>query len=120
MLEIVLTAGCALVELGLPVALLLASRTRERLRSKAVVVLGAVSPLVALYAHVLVRQLADPGVDRRWAFGAVWVMTFLPYVACVLLGVALAFVPRPTHLGARYLLGLAVPAGLALLVLGAP
>lgn len=116
-MEAVLTAVCVAIEIGTPVAMGWAWRTRAHLRPRLAVVLGAIAPLLVLQAGVVVAWLADPAGAGRWSMGAVWIVTCVSYLVCLVLGVALAQVRRPRPLAARALLGLAVPAVTAWLLL---
>jgi hypothetical protein len=76
-----------------------------------IVVLGAATPALVFYAFVTASYLSDP-TDRgnEFAFFAGWMMTFVPYIAALIAGFLLSLVPKPTQLGARYALGLVLPA----------
>lgn len=111
-----LTFGSMAIELGTPVGMAVAWSSRGSLRPRLAVVFGALTPLLALDAWVLLGWVVGPDDSTRWSIGAVWVMTLGPYLLCLALGAALAHVRRPRHLLARYLLGLAVPAAAGLIL----
>lgn len=106
--ERLLTAGAILIEFGLPLWLCLLMRRRPAVRPKAVVVLGALFPLLAIYAWLVAAYCFtpdDPGA--RFAIFAAWVMTFIAYVGAALVGFALSFLRKPGKLWARFAMGLA-------------
>lgn len=103
-----LTFGLLGLELGIPPALIVVHLRVPRFRWATAVLLGALSLALLLYARIVLGYLLHPtDLGARWAIGATWVMTFLPYAACLLLG--LAWLRRPRHLALRYLLGFASP-----------
>jgi len=97
------------VDLGALLLLAILFFRLPRLRKKVVVVLGALTPILAFYAEIIVAFMLDPN-DRSNAFSfyAGWVMTFGAFVASFIVGALLTFVPRPTSLFGRYLVGCAV------------
>ena len=84
-----------------------ASLTRQR----TIVVLGATTQFLLAYMYIVVSYLltAKPGQDDLFAVSAVWIMTFVAFLASVALGAVVAFIPRPTFLVSRFLVGLASP-----------
>lgn len=105
-----LAASAGLVEFGLLAALIWSVRSSERWRSKAIVVLGALTPLFLLYAVACLYSIFVSGVDQiglvyLWAAFAVG---FLFYAATALLGLAAAFISRPVGLWARFALGMTI------------
>ncbi len=119
--ENVLTIAAAAAELGLPVVLLLLIRFSRAAKPKAVVMLGAVCPLLCFYVFATIEYLIspkDPGAI--FAFFAMWVMSFAVYAAAALLGLMIAFFRTPTKTYARFIVGLAsLPLSLGLLELAA-
>jgi hypothetical protein len=116
-----LTLVAMIVELGCPVAFATLYWYRPAMRRRVAVLLGTVTPAILAYAWGAVGYIADPGdMSNRWGFGAMWGMSLAVYVAAVLVGVGLSFVPRPSHLLGRYFVGfLAPPIGFGLLIFGA-
>jgi hypothetical protein len=106
MTETFMNVGAIAVELGLPVGLLILMVLRPGVRPRAVVVLGAIFPALCLYALVAVSYLSSRGASDVFSFYAMWVMTFAPYVAVALGGVAVSFLRRPKNNWARFGLGL--------------
>lgn len=106
----------AAFQLGLPVALALLAAAVPATRRWAVVVLGALTPLLLSFAVTSVRHLGLGQEEAGYAFFEMWLTSFLPYLACAALGAALGFVPRPAGLSARYILGLVPPAALAVVL----
>ena len=102
----------AAVELGLPALLGVAALLWPRIRLWAVVVLGAVSPLLLFYAVTTARVLLKQE-EALWAFSGMWVSSFVPFVACAVLGGVLAISRVPKGKSARFILGLVPPAALA-------
>jgi hypothetical protein len=117
--ETYLTVGAAAFELGMPVAAVIALAFAPRMRKFAALLLGAVTPL--LLAYVLVAgsyffATAEP--SGRFPFSAVWMMSFVVYLALAIVGAVLAFIPKPSNLYVRYFVGfLSAPMSYALLSL---
>jgi hypothetical protein len=116
MTEQQLNAGAILIELGSFVAILSVAVHSPGLRSRLIVLLGAVAPLLCAYAYVTARYVAFPGTEYDWSFGAMWLMSFWPYIGCVVIGVFLSFLKMPINLAARFLMGLAAPVSVWLLI----
>jgi len=109
--------GALLFELGVPIAGIMVTLRAPRLRKFVILVLGAVTPVLLLYGAVTVAFLLNPADKGNiFSFYAMWVMSFFPYAAILVDGIALAFVPRPSNLYARFLIGFAsAPLSYALL-----
>jgi len=116
MTEQQLNAGAILIELGSLVAILSVWVRSPNSRSRLAVLLGAVAPLLFAYGYVAVRYAVLAGTDYDWAFHAMWLMSFWPYIGCVTIGIAVSLVKKPITLAARFLMGLAAPAGVWLLI----
>ena len=116
MTEQQLNAGAILIELGSLVAILSVWVRSPNSRSRLVVLLGAMTPLLISYGYVAVRSVVLARTDYDWAFHVMWLMTFWPYIGCVIIGIAVSLVKKPSNLAARFLLGLAAPAGVWLLI----
>jgi hypothetical protein len=101
-----LTAAAMLFELGIPLLCAWAIWRTPRVRKKAVVILGAVTPALIVYAWIVVAYLCSVK-DSLFGILAVWVMTFFAYVALVIAGVLASFLSKPDHLYARFAMGLA-------------
>ena len=88
------------------------------LRHRLAVLIGALVVPMLLYLAVFIQLVTSPAeASVQWVASAVWEMTFAPFVVTLLIGVALAFVPRPTRVGWRIALGLVcAPLAYALLV----
>jgi len=72
--------------------------------------------VVLFYGAVVVAFLFNPNKGNIFAFYATWVMSFFAYAAILLGGMALAFVPSPSNLYARFFIGFAsAPLSYALL-----
>jgi hypothetical protein len=109
-----LTALAIAIELGVPFAAAFLYWRRPVLRSKLIVVLAALTPALIFYAAVSVAFALDPiNPSNRFAFYAGWFMTLGAYIAILAIGIGLSFLPKPTHLFWRYLLGLSPGAILA-------
>jgi hypothetical protein len=103
----IISLGAASLELGLPLTIALLSWRIPKLRSRLVVLLGTLTPALLFYTCVFVARLADlDNLDGRWALYAVWVMSFLPYMSALIIGLAVSFSGRPRRYVARYALGL--------------
>ena len=117
--ETYLTLGAVTFELGVPLAAAVALAFAPRIRKFAVVVLGAVTPLLLAYAFITASYFfvhVEP--SSRVPFSAIWVMSFVVYLALALMGTVLAFIPKPSNLYGRYFVGfLSAPICYALLSL---
>ena len=100
-----LSVAAASIELGVPLLLLVSCVFAPSARLRSVIVLGATSPLLAAYGYVLVGYYVVQNEQLGWAVGAMWIMSFVPFVACAFLGAAMSFTKRPTNPSARYLVG---------------
>jgi hypothetical protein len=106
--ENVLTAGAVFVELGLPIVLFGLNKISHQAKTKAVVILGALTPLLVVYAVISVAYLIFPrDKGDLFAFFAIWVVSFAFYAASALIGVAVSFLKWPAGMCARFALGLA-------------
>ena len=118
MTEQQLNIGAILLEFGSPAAILAVWLHSLQLRSRLVVVLGAAAPLLCSYAYVVVRHAFVSRTDVDWGFYAMWLMTFWPYLACLVLGMGLSLLRQPVHLAMRFVVGLAAPVGVWFLIQG--
>ena len=104
--ETYLTFGAAAFEIGVPFVAAFALAFVPRMRKFAVVLLGALTPLLIAYAFMATSYFLAPSVHSgTFPFSAVWVMSFVAYLALTLVGMALAFISKPSNLYARYLIG---------------
>jgi len=105
------TIIAATLEIGTPVGLLLAYKFLPGWRKRLIVILGSLTPISATLTYVGLAYLLGNGKDpdAEWAFGAMWVMSFVVFVLSVLIGVILALLKKPVGLIKRYFLGLIVP-----------
>jgi hypothetical protein len=103
----------AAFELGVPVALGFLAAVRPTLRKWVVVVLGALTPLLLSLAVTAVRHFAFAQEEAGFAIWEMWLTSFYPYLGCLAFGSALGLLKVPTGLSARYILGLAPTAVLA-------
>ncbi|QNA87400.1 hypothetical protein G4G28_00975 [Massilia sp. Dwa41.01b] len=99
------TVAAALFEVG-TTAMILLCVIAGYMRHKAVVVLGALTPAILVLAYLAYPQLTEPAPGNMAS--ASWVMGFGAYVAILIGGIVLSFIPRPAHLPSRYLLGFAL------------
>jgi hypothetical protein len=112
-----LTIGAAALELGVPFAAALLFWRDPPLRPRIAVILGALTPLLLLYFMLTLGYLiGPPSQGSRWSFGAVWLMSFVPHVASLLLGLALSMLPRPRASHLRFALGMAGVLGAGVLL----
>lgn len=108
--EVAMSIGAIVIELGLPVALLALAMFSLRLRPKAVVMLGALSPMLCVYGAIGFGYLFSWKNADIFALYAMWVMTFAVYIGIALGGLAASFLTRPRGSFARFSLGvLTVP-----------
>lgn len=107
--ELLLSAA---FELGVPIVLAIVAMLWRRSRTWVVVILGSVTPLLLFYAFTTAGYLLDQ-VGAQLAFPGMWRTSFFPFVACAAMGAVLSISRVPRTLSARYVLGLAPPAVLA-------
>ena len=101
-----MTVLAASFELGLPLLLVAAYLFFPRIRSKAAVVLGGLTPMFLFYVLIIVGHLMNPGDKAaHYAFYAGPEMTFFAFFGCFIVAVILAFFPRPRNEIARYFFG---------------
>lgn len=114
-----LSLAAAAVELGYPLLLLILMKLLPRFRAKLIVALGAVFPMAVLYIASAVSYLITPRTpSSMFAFFAMWVMTFGPYIAIAVGGILLALMQRPRNMVGRFFLGvLSAPCSFGLLAL---
>ena len=114
-----LTIGAILFEFGLPSILIYTAFEKAELRRVVVPVIGAISPFLLIYIIGSVSYILFPP-DRPSMFEAIFIMSFLPYVVFLVIGLALGiFLPRSMQLWPRYLvaflIGPVVGLGLAVI-----
>lgn len=106
--ETYLTLGAATFEVGVSMAAIAVLAFAPRMRKFAVVLLGSVTPLLISYVLAAGSYFFAPnGPSGKFPFSAIWVMSFIVYLALALGGAALAFIPKPSNLYGRYFVGLA-------------
>ena len=105
MTDLQLTIIAATVEVGLAVLVVLTVIFAKSMRSRAVVVLGAITPAIATMGVLVYWQFIDPTPGSM--AGAGWIMGFAAYALLLLGGLAVSLIPRPVNLYGRYALGLA-------------
>ena len=105
MTETSMNIGAIALELGLPVGLLVLAALKPAARPRVVVIVGALFPALCLYAAIAVSFLISRGKSDIFAFYAMWIMTFAPYVAVALGGIALSFLRWPGNFWARFGMG---------------
>ena len=103
--QIGITAMYAVV-IFLSLSILTASMRVPRWRSRLVVLLGSITPIVVQVPMGLWQFIDEPTLTAHPYEGVL-----LPaYLACLLLGALLSLIPKPSHLLARYILAvIAVP-----------
>jgi hypothetical protein len=117
--EIYLSVAAAAFELGVPVAAIFVLLRSPRYRQFAAVALGAVTPLSVFFCIMFVSYAINPSSeDNNFSFHAMWVIFFIVYIAILLVGLALSFIPRPANSYVRFFIGCALaPVAYALLSL---
>src|ERR1035437_2524500 len=99
-----LTIAAVLFEAGVPIVAALLLLRASKLRNYVVVVLGSVTPMLIIYAGIVIAYWVIPyNVDVQFAFYAGWVLSFILYAVSFILGIVLSLIPRPSNLIARYL-----------------
>ena len=86
--ERVLNFLAIVIEIGLPISFGLAAILFKSLRRAMIGGLLGAAPFLLFYAAVSIDYCTQAS-DSSWAFHAMWIMTFIPYIATVLLGVGL-------------------------------
>jgi uncharacterized membrane protein YhdT len=104
--EMELTAAAMLIELGIPLLCIVAIRRMPRFRKKAIVLLGAVTPALIVYAWIVIGYLCG-AKDGLFGILAIWIMSCFAYAVLVIVGVAASFLPKPENLYARFAMGFA-------------
>lgn len=103
-----LTIGAALVEIGVPVALVITLFIAPRFRPLCYSILGSVTPLLFAYFSTIVSTWGVTDPAERWAVGAMWSMSFFPYLVVLVIGVLLGLSRRPKRSVSRFLLSAVV------------
>ena len=103
MTDLYLTIAAAVFEVGTAAAVLCAI-VMGRMRPQAVVILGTITPAIVFMARIAYEQCTRPAIGNMASAG--WVMGSIAYMLLLFAGIAISFVPRPSNLYARYLLGL--------------
>jgi hypothetical protein len=106
----------AAFELGILIVLAVLAAWRPAARKWTVVVLGALTPLLLSLAATSVKHLVFADDEAGFIFGEIWITSFLPYVACLVLGSLMGLLKVPSGLSARYIMGLVPPAVLAIVL----
>ena len=106
MSEVQMYWSALVFDLAVPLSAIAVMLRVPRLRDRAVVVLGAISPLLVFYASVAVAYFLHPK-QNVFAFYAMGGMTFFAYLVLLVMGFALAFIPKPANLYARFVMGFA-------------
>ena len=113
-----LTAVALMVEIGVSCALVYAYIRMPERRMRLVVMLGTLTPCILCYFVIAANYAQNPkDAENRFAFFAMPVMAFLPYLALLGLGLCLSQLPRPIHHGARYGVGFAAASASTILLL---
>jgi hypothetical protein len=117
--ERIMIFGAACLELGSPLLVAALYWRMPQFRARLIVLLGALTPAIAIYALLFAGYLNNSNPrDAWWAFSAVWEISFFPYVATLVAGLAFSFSSRPHQNPGRYLLGLiSAPFSFAVLIL---
>ena len=99
--EGMLTAGAGVVEFGFPIVLIWLIRISNRWRRRAVVVIGALTPLFVFFAAACTGALIESPLNWTSAgyFFALWIVSFVFYAATALLGLVISFSKRPSGCG---------------------
>ncbi|OIO67127.1 MAG: hypothetical protein CO186_09230 [Zetaproteobacteria bacterium CG_4_9_14_3_um_filter_49_83] len=100
-----LVALAATLEIGTPIGLTVGWFQMPGLRKRIVVILGAVTPLLMAYTYTTVKYVVLNQEDAAWGFYAMWVMSFVPYLACMMIGLILGLLKRPNNQFIRYMIG---------------
>jgi hypothetical protein len=87
MTEDILNAGAISIELGVPALMAIGYWRLPAQRPFFVAVLAAISPFLLLFSALSITHLHGKG-GYDFAFSAMWVMCFIPYIAFLIVGVA--------------------------------
>ncbi len=83
------------IELGIPALLLLGCWLFPRVRVLFVITLVAISPVLLLYLAIAISH-ATHQAQVDFAFSAMWLMTFLPYMVLLTIGFAIGLIRYKT------------------------
>ena len=97
----------AAIELGIPACAALAAVLSRRYRSRAIVVLGAVTPQFILLIWDISCHILYPS-NYKESVEQVWLYSFVAIVFIAVLGMFVSSLRRPANLAARFVLGLVV------------
>jgi len=104
-----LTYLAAIFELGLPIALAIVCAKMPTAQRVLTPVLGAISPILLAYLAVTASHMLAASADTEFAFGAMWVMSFLAYAALSVIGLVVGLTLNQKYGNkARYWFGLLV------------
>ena len=116
--EGMLEIGALVAELGIPAALILLVRHSYRWRSQAIVVLGALTPLLVFFAVSCIAAAVLSPPDSLGYYLVLGIVAFGYYVSTLLLGIFLSFFKRPVSMWPRFALGMTMaPLGCGLVLL---
>jgi hypothetical protein len=116
--EGMLKIGALVAGLGIPAALILLVRHSHRWRSQAVVVLGALTPLLVFFAVACIGAAVLSPPDSLGYYFVLRIVAFGFYVSILLLGICLSFLKRPISMWSRFALGMiSAPLGCGLVLL---
>jgi len=85
------TSISIIIELGLPIVFLWLCFKSGRLQNLGLVLLGSCSIWLVIYFLISANHLLGLSKDD-FAFSAVWVMTLIPYISTIAIGIGLFFV----------------------------
>jgi hypothetical protein len=88
MSESALNAGAIAIELGIPVLLVIGYWLKPLWRTLFRAGLISISPFLLLFLLVTLSHLPKIG-EYDFAFGAMWIMCFIPYMVFLIVGLAI-------------------------------
>lgn len=116
MQQTLMLIGMVPFQLGVPLWLCLRARRRPETRPRALVVLGAMFPLLAIYLLLSAAALLQRNLFTGSALAAVWVLSLPAYAIATLLGLAVSLWKKPEDLVGRFAMGVASTMGIIVLL----
>ena len=102
-----LTIVATIFECAIPIGLIILSLFKPSMRKRTLVILGSLTPILAVFIWGIVSTNIHPTAEGQWAVRAMWAMGFAAYIASLAVGVGMSMMRRPQHLFMRYCLGFA-------------
>lgn len=116
MQHILMLIGIVPFQIVVPIWLGLRAGRRPETRPRALVVLGALFPLMAIYVFLSAAALLQRNLFTGSALAAVWVFSLPAYAVAIVLGLAVSLCKKPEDLVGRFAMGVASTMGIIVLL----